>query len=463
MTKGLWHSVGFRLLAGFWITLLTAIVCTLLLAKWTGQGLDFARMQDPDKRILHLSAQRLMRLNERGVDVAEMIEKGNRRNDIQWALLNLATEQVLIRPHRNNTKVIGDINRLSDRQRPIKLIRPQYQLIGPKSVTLAGQEYLFFVQQRIQPPPPRQSRVVFVVGLVFVLSILFTLVFSKSLVRPIKNLKETSQKIATGDWSARADTQKNANGELGELAETFNHMAEKIEANWQSQQRLLADVSHELRSPLTRMNMAVALAEQAAQDNPVVKEAMLRIEQETARMDELIGNVLTLSRTDAAMSQLESVPLSSLLQAVVTNAEFEAQQMNKTLRVASLPSQPVWVHKEAAQSAIENVLRNALRYAATEVKLTIDMPETSPESSSGFSQWSVIISDDGPGLAQADLEAVFKPFYRAELARDRQSGGVGLGLAIAKAAVTAHHGSITARNRDDGGLAVTLVFKNRTT
>jgi two-component system sensor histidine kinase CpxA len=166
-------------------------------------------------------------------------------------------------------------------------------------------------------------------------------------------------------------------------------------------------------------------------------------------MDKLIGDVLMLSRTEANMAKRESISLKEVLNDVLHNAEFEASQNKIIFTADTIPQLQVTVQKDAVQSAVENIIRNAIRYTKSKVHVDFKTNEK---------HWSICVEDDGPGLPESQLEKIFAPFYRSDTARDLKTGGTGLGLAIAKASVTAHHGTISARNLPAGGLAVTITM-----
>jgi two-component system sensor histidine kinase CpxA len=214
-------------------------------------------------------------------------------------------------------------------------------------------------------------------------------------------------------------------------------MAARIQSLVEAQRRLLADVSHELRSPLTRLNLAVELARKAP-------EASLdRIAREAARLNELVGEVLDLSRAEANPAR-ERVELRTLVEQLVEDARVEAEPRGVRLELRAEEC-VVTGDPELLRRAVENVLRNAIRYA----------PEGSAVEVAVTAQGGVRIRDYGPGAPEAELGRLFEPFYRVERDRDRASGGAGLGLAIARRAVALHGGTIAAENAGPG-LAVTL-------
>lgn len=331
--------------------------------------------------------------------------------------------------------------RLTGQQSAITLRQRDFAITGPQPFTWNNQQYVLFITDRVGPGDPAEP-LKWLLGVGLMVSVLLSYLFARTLVKPIHHIQQASQKLALGDWQARASTGGRRD-ELGQLAEDFNQMAGQLETLWRGQQRLLGDISHELRSPLTRLQMALGLAHQQNVDTPTLD----RIERETERMEQLINQLLALTRAEASRPQMELVSVDALLEPILQDARFEADNHHKALHWQTLPSCTLMANPTLLGSGIENVIRNAIKYATDTIEVAVIVQEHT---------LIMHIDDNGPGLDSSEQDAIFTPFYRASLARDRQSGGVGLGLAIAKAAVTAHHGSIRAQDSASGGLRVTL-------
>ncbi len=278
-------------------------------------------------------------------------------------------------------------------------------------------------------------------------------VLAKYLTGPLVRLRTATQKLSAGDLSARAGTTgSRRQDELAQLIRDFDTMAERLEKLVNAQSRLLNDISHELRSPLARMNVALALARQRS--GPEAQGMLDRIDVESARLNELIERLLTIARLEAAPEGVrkEEVDLLDLVYEIIEDADFEAQ--SRGIHVISKLAGPCEVHGNPAllHSAIENVVRNATQYTAkgtnVEVSLTCD-------SQLGKPQAVICVADSGPGVPEDSLERLFRPFYRIDDARSH-SGGTGLGLAITDRAVQLHGGSVRAMNRPTGGLLVEI-------
>jgi len=275
------------------------------------------------------------------------------------------------------------------------------------------------------------------------------------LTKPVSQLRAATQRLAAGDLSARAGNPNSRRGdEIAGLVRDFDTMAGRLESLVKAQSRLLNDISHELRSPLARLNVALGLARQRS--GPESASMLERIELEASRLNELIGRLLTLARLEDGEQRVPPTPV--LLDEVVLNvaedAEFEAQARHCHVR-SNLPPGNWAVRGEASllHSAIENVVRNAIRYTHERTTVEIHL-EKIPNSASG--EAVVSVTDCGSGVPADALEKLFQPFYRLDDDRGRQTGGVGLGLAITERAVRFHGGRVAAFNRAEGGLLVEI-------
>ena len=275
------------------------------------------------------------------------------------------------------------------------------------------------------------------------------------LTKPIVKLRTATRQLAAGDLTTRTGARSRVGrDEVAGLMRDFDAMAERIETLLRAQSRLLNDISHELRSPLARLNVALGLARQRyTTDN---SDMLDRIETEASRLNELIGRILTLARLEDGEQLVPQtpVPLGELVASVVEDAEFEAQARNCHVR-AAIPEGDWSVRGNASllHSAVENVVRNAIRY--TQEKSAVEV-EVLKEARAGVNEAVLRVSDSGPGVPSSALGKLFVPFYRLDEARGRQTGGVGLGLAITERAVRFHGGKVSAYNRLKGGLTVEI-------
>jgi two-component system sensor histidine kinase CpxA len=267
---------------------------------------------------------------------------------------------------------------------------------------------------------------------------------------PIVRLRKAAQRLAAGDLSARVGGRSSPAGdEISQLVHDFDLMAERIEKLVAAQSRLLKDISHELRSPLARLAVALELARQRS--GPDAASALDRISVESSRMNELIGSLTTIARLESGAENARKVPiaLEELVQEVARDAAFEAQAKDRQVECEILDELPVEGDPGLLHSAVENVVRNATRYTSEGTTVKIHAERAGNDA-------LVRISDSGPGVPEAELEKIFKPFYRIDDARGRNTGGVGLGLAITDQAVRLHGGSVVASNLPEGGLLIEI-------
>ncbi|WP_337009777.1 ATP-binding protein [Pantoea sp. AS142] len=278
--------------------------------------------------------------------------------------------------------------------------------------------------------------------------LLFSLLLAWNLTRPMRQLREGFSRVAEGDLSVRLfPILRKRHDEISNVAEAFDAMVERLDTLVRAREELLHDISHELRSPLARLQLATGLARQTPES---VNSSLDRIDEEARRLDKMIGELLTLSRAEH-----ESIPdeqyfdLTGLLQAVITDVRYEAQipGVQVELQVDDQADYTVRGNAELIRRGIENVLRNALRFSLPGQRIEVDLRAEQ--------QWLAIqVRDQGPGVDEEKLSSIFDPFVRVN--SPLMGKGYGLGLAIVRKVVLAHHGEVEARNRPEGGLELTL-------
>jgi len=265
----------------------------------------------------------------------------------------------------------------------------------------------------------------------------------------VRLLQKAVERFGHGDFSARVGSDRG--DELGQLARTFDRMAGRIETLLTAERRLLLDISHELRSPLARLSVALGIALRSA--SPETKPALNRIERETLRLNELISEILRLARLESGAEILgrDEVNLENLVREIADDANFEAGSRNRTVRVVATSPAVVRGNWELLRSAVENVVRNAIHHTpeGTTVEITL-------QPGSSRNEAILRVRDRGPGVPPSALRSIFEPFYRVENARERASGGSGLGLSISDRAIRSHGGNVQACNAEDGGLIIEI-------
>jgi two-component system sensor histidine kinase CpxA len=342
----------------------------------------------------------------------------------------------------------------------------QYLWVVPvESQSGAQAEYVWFAP----PPSPRHRpphhwpllRFAFpqlpvAIGVGGVTTFLLVLLISRPLVR----MRTAARQLANGELDVRveqtaAQAARSNSDEFQGLVHDFNYMAGRLESMVGAQKLLLRDVSHELRSPLARLSVALELAREDAE--PGLDRHLARIERETYRLNQLIGQLLTLSslETRDRRASFTEVSLNTLCEELLPDAEFEAQQRPCGIELIEETPLAIQGNAELLYRAIENVVRNAIRYTAAGTVVTLRL---GAELIEGSRLAAIEVSDRGPGIPEAELTEIFRPFYRVDRARSADTGGFGVGLAITERAVRLHGGTVQALNRSDGGMTVRMLF-----
>jgi two-component system sensor histidine kinase CpxA len=333
------------------------------------------------------------------------------------------------------------------------------RFVSHEVTTTGGRHYLMVAEVPPRPwlpllrqKPPGTGLVI--LALAVLVSGFVCYVLARYLTSDARRLRAATQQLAAGDLNARAVAPKRGRrDEIAELVRDFNTMASRLQDLVTAQSRLLNDISHELRSPLARLSVALGLAWQRA--GTEAHGALERIELEANRLNELIGRLLTLARLEGGEDAMRRSPiaLDELVQNIAEDADFEAQSRQCRVRCVIQDQAVVFGNASLLHSAIENVVRNAMRHTGdgtdVEIRLVREPGNARPEV-------VVRVIDHGPGVPQESLDKLFRPFYRLDDARGRQTGGVGLGLAITERAVRLHGGSVRAANRPEGGLMVEI-------
>lgn len=278
-------------------------------------------------------------------------------------------------------------------------------------------------------------------------SLLFAALLAWYIARPIRALRAAFESAASGDLSPRFAGARQGGDELAVLGQDFDHMSGQLRALMDNQRRLLHDVSHELRSPLARLQAAIGLAHQRPDK---LSASLERIERESVRMDKLVGELLTLSRLEspAGLPPSEDIPIGDLLDDIVADARFEAETMGRHVHISGTCGANVSGSPDLLWRGIENIVRNAIKHSPDGGTVEIS-------AHSAGRRVFIRVLDRGPGVAPEHLATIFEPFFRSNPGANNVDGH-GLGLAIAQRVTEAHGGHIGAANRDGGGLCVTI-------
>ncbi len=429
-----------------------AMVVTLTAAVYVSYGLASATFDQVNiegrEPIIREAAEVLAERGERGLRVWL---RAQAREAPRHILLLVVDE--------NGRELLGramprEVMRLLDRRPPRGGRPPNLRPIQltPDLVAPDGEEYrllftrpLFTVFGVLAWPGTRLA----IMTIAILVAAVTSLLLARYLSAPIVRLQRASRALAAGVLETRVGSPSNQRSdEVGILARDFDTMAERIQALVTDKDTLLRDVSHELRSPLARMRMALALAQRRAND--AAQPDLSRIEKAAEQLDELIGQILTLARLRTQEPpKREPLPLDELVTDVLDDARFE----HPDAQIEFHTDGPVVVlaDKRGLRSAVDNVVRNALSYAGADGPIEVRLER----SDDGF---VLRVRDSGPGVPEEDLTRIFEPFFRGDGSRDHRTTGQGIGLAITARVMELHGGQVTAANRADGGLEITLRF-----
>ncbi|PAU35525.1 two-component system sensor histidine kinase CpxA [Vibrio coralliilyticus] len=339
------------------------------------------------------------------------------------------------------------ITSIENPEHPKQRLYGHYMVAGPLPITLAQRDLLLYVGMKWNQPSPflirlfdKPFQLLFAVMLVSTPLLLW---LAWALSQPARKLERAAKRVAKGEFFVDPQLEKGTS-EFRQAGKSFNQMVEAVNQMISGQQRLLSDISHELRSPLTRLRMATALASRKQGESPELN----RIDTEAQRLEQMIGELLELSRMQVdSHGEREQQPIGSLWEAILSDAQFEAEQMNKTLRYDAIPERTISGNPKLLMSAVDNIVRNAIYYGKDVIQVSLSIHAD---------QLTIAVDDNGEGVPEQELEAIFRPFYRVSTARDRHSGGTGLGLAITENAIRQHSGSIQALRSELGGLRIEI-------
>lgn len=385
------------------------------------------------------------------------------------------------RPHRLQLYAVDEENRdLMGREVSPKLVEEARHVLSTERerrvVELVkaanGHSYLMFIpapNEEFGPPPPggpggeprhlreRGPQRLFFPTMPILVAMVASLVFALLLAwyfsHPIRHLKNAFNQAANGNLDLELEpVMSSRSDELADLGRDFDAMTAKLRTLMESQRRLLHDVSHELRSPIARLQMAIGLAR--VQDKDKLDLTLERIERESVRMDKLVGELLTLSRLEANVpgSMEEPIAIEAMLAEMTSDASFEAETLGKHVESHIDCRVQIKGNPELLYRAIENVLRNAIKHTAADTTVQIVAQIDEADKLLHLS-----ILDRGPGVPEEEMNSIFELFFRSSRTKSN-SAGHGLGLSIARRIIEAHQGVIRAANRQDGGLRVDITL-----
>ncbi len=482
------RSLFFKIFLWFGAVMLTVIVGTFVVGELTRPE-PLRPPRESMNQVLKGYAETAAETYERDGQTAlvEYIDRIHNQSDLHIFLFNSQAQS--LSNHRMPPGAPVLAQRVLENPRAEFVPEGMPPLLAQPIVTSRGERYVLVAEMLVRR---RSGLGHFFAGITHLLGVglvgaLFCYWLARYLTSPVAKLSAATRELAHGNLSVRvAPAIGRRRDELASLGADFDLMAEQIEALINSQRRLLGDISHELRSPLARLNVALELAVQRA--GPDAASALERIQREAENLNDMIGQLLALTRLESGTEGLRKseLDLKQLIQEIVDDADFEAHSRNRSVRLETIDGCTVNGTEPLLRRAIENVVRNAVQYTAegteVEVRLRLDScgalntvgkgelraaksgrPRRDTPSVQSLDRCAVIsVRDHGCGVPESSLPKIFHPFYRVDEARDREAGGVGLGLAIAERAVRLHQGTVTAANASGGGLVVTIILPSAT-
>ncbi len=441
-------SLFLRIFLGFWLVIGALLAAGVLLTYQVAEQRREAWEQF-DPRSVHIEASGVLASGGRGALAAWLGDGAGLPPELTLYVLDASGQDILGRALPRRLR--GEFQRrhgrpggqpaLRDLPPNFRPARPAPELVGPR-----GEIYTLLLARTPRGPVrllPDVSVRMTMLLLALLVSALAAWLIARALSRPVRGLQDATRALAGGELDTRLTGPiVERRDELGQLARDFNDMAARLEAAQRSQRELLRNVSHELRSPLARLRVALGLAERDAGGHP----SLARIEKEADRLDWLIGEILQFARADAGAPRLEVFDLAELLGELVRDTRYECGDRPR-IECNADQSVPVRAQREALSSAIENILRNAAHHARSRVDVGLT------REARGL---LLSVADDGGGVPEDELGLLFEPFYRGD-----KVGTAGLGLAIARRVTELHDGEISARNRPGGGLEVRLRLPRR--
>jgi two-component system sensor histidine kinase CpxA len=451
-----------RIFLWFWLATLVMVASSIWLSRQFSNDVEFRPVKATQLKELNMAKGRIEKFLVREFskrrfsqkELERILVRIGKRSQRGLMLIESTSQEIIYGFPEHILPDTQPFLDLIEQSSPLNIRVGAGLFIGPTNIKIDGSDYLLFMGR---PAPQgalgqiRRGHPFVLLGLALAISALLCFLLAWSLLKPIKQLQRASREMAAGDLNSRVGSASERIDEIGQLGRDFNNMAEQVTSLLQSHKRLLADISHELRSPLARLQLAIGIAQQQSdiEQSHTSNKQLERIEKESLQIEHMLAQILILSRLEnqQQIRCSETIVLKPLLERVIDDAQFEADAVGKNIKFESCESGVLVGDESLLGSAIENVLRNAVKYATQEIMVKV------AEKKSFI---TIEVSDDGPGIVECELIKVFEPFYRVSTARDRNSGGVGLGLAIAYRAIHKHQGNIEAVNKAEGGLIVRI-------
>lgn len=451
------NSLFGRIFLWFWLAAILLVLIGAWTAKQVSGSYSVRPIQAEHAAQIEQIAFRIRVITQRRPDanLSLVLRRAGQRDKLALLLIEQQSREFIYGFPRRLGPLKGPFLDLIEQQQAYKIDTSAGVFFGPQKMVINGKNYALFAGRPKPTGSIRQlarANPVLLSTIALVISAALCAMFTWTLVKPIRSLQKSAKKVAQGDLSQQEDIASVRGDELGDLGKGFNQMTKRLSDLIDGQKRLVADISHELRSPLARLQLAIGIAHNNQDTIPdnIIKQ-LQRIEKEATQIDHMIEQVLKLSRLEAnvPVDDLQQVDLASVLEPVCNDCRFEAQNLGKDLDVQDIPQLRLSCYPQLLASAVRNLLNNGLKYSSTKVEMSFEQQTA---------KLVIRVKDDGAGVDSADLTKMFEPFYRLSTSRTRETGGVGLGLAIVKQAILLHGGDIKAQNCVNNGFEVVVTI-----
>ncbi len=452
-------GISSKLFITFWLVILTSVLISSLVTVQFRHTPSQEQINPLQSKLLTQYTRKFA--HKKQINFNEIQNNFFRRYQQHLIIKKISNNKVTI-PRKRGLSEVKNYLEKNDIDNPVTIDFDFTMVTSSQPIVINGQKIQLFVANEFQRKRivswvnqiPLALRVV----LLLIISFLCCWWLAKSFSAPLIAIQKASKKLGEGKLATRISKFDQRSDEFGALARSFNQMAIQLEGNISAHQRLLGDVSHELRSPLTRLQLAIALAEKNSGNTIEQQKHLTRCDTEVDRLDEMIADVLTLSRLEHSHNTFTAdvIELNSLIKQVVTDCQYFATSKNVTITFIGIIDCVLLADSKLLDSAISNVLNNAVKYSPNGQEVIVELSKQNEKI-------ILSVSDHGPGVPNEMIEKLFTPFFRVADSRERSTGGTGLGLAIAQQAITLHQGTIVAQNMVTTGLKTTIKLPLLTT
>jgi two-component system sensor histidine kinase CpxA len=452
--KRIFLGISIKLFIAFWFAIALAVLISYLVTMQVRSKPVQEQANPQQLKVLNQFKNNLS--NKKNTETHALQLKFFKRFNQYLLVKNLSNGRVYV-PKKRGWHKVKNYLESNPLENPVTVDFSFTQVTSSKPINLNGKPYQLFIANKLQPgfmmgvvkQLPVTLRFLFLI----IISFLFCWLLAKSFTTPLIALQQASKAIGEGKLTTRINKFDKRADEFGDLARSFNQMAEQLENNISAHQRLLGDVSHELRSPLTRLQLAIALTEKNKGNEIEQQKHLMRCETEIDRLEEMIADVLTLSRLEHHQNNYapEEVNINKLVKYVIDDCQYLANSKDISIRFEGNINTILFADSKLLASAISNIINNAVKYSPSNDVVFVSLIQDN-------NLITLSILDNGPGVPDETLDKLFKPFYRVADGRERNSGGTGLGLAIAQPAIVLHGGKVVAENISDGGFKVTITI-----